>query len=289
VVQVYLYHLAFPNDPFRNKALVYTVLILEILQTVIITRSAFHVFGDGYGNFSFFNDVELAWLDVPVITGIIAFIAEGFYAYRIKVLSQSYWVAASILFFALLQLGGAIAAAVILKDAVLFSRLLGKSYSIAAGIWNGGSALCDVIIAICMTYYLSNRGSGAMHSTRIGLRRVIRLVIEKGSITAAIAILNLILINIAGTSYYLVPSEILAKVYSNSMMVVLNSRMRIGADLTSSEHTTTVQRVRTDMARGTDAYELGEGVMITREEVVFPSGHETSKVASLTPDKGYFV
>lgn len=81
----------------------------------------------------------------------------------------------------------------------------------------------------------------------------------------------------------------MAKVYSNSMMVVLNSRMRIGADLTSSEHTTTVQRVRTDMARGTDAYELGEGVMITREEVVFPSGHETSKVASLTPDKGYFV
>ena len=62
--------MAFPNDPLRNKALVYSVLILEILQTIIITRSAFHVFGEGYGNFSFFNDVELAWLDVPVLTGI---------------------------------------------------------------------------------------------------------------------------------------------------------------------------------------------------------------------------
>ncbi|PPR06019.1 hypothetical protein CVT26_007498 [Gymnopilus dilepis] len=289
VVQVYLYHLAFPNDPLRNKALVYSVLILEILQTIIITRSAFHVFGEGYGNFSFFNDVELAWLDVPVLTGIIAFIAEGFYAYRIKVLSRSNWVAGLVLFLALVQLGGAIAAAVILKDAVLFSRLLSRSYSISAGVWNGGAALCDVVIAICMTYYLSSRGSGAMYSTRVGLRKVIRLVIETGTITAAVAILNLILINITGTSYYLVPSEILAKIYSNSMMVVLNSRMRIGVEKTSSEQNTTIQRVRTDIPRTTDAYELGEGVMITREEVVFPSGHETSKIASLTPDKGYYV
>lgn len=65
-----LYYLAFPNDPLRNKIMVYTVLVLEVLQAVIITRSAFHVFAVGYGNYSFFNNVELAWLDVPVITGI---------------------------------------------------------------------------------------------------------------------------------------------------------------------------------------------------------------------------
>jgi hypothetical protein len=290
-VQVYLFHLAFPNDPLRNKVLVYAVFVLEILQTIIITRSAFHVFGDGYGNFSFFNDVELAWLDVPVITGIVAFVAEGFYAYRISVLAQSYWVAGVIMFFALLQLGGAIAAAVVLKNAILFSDLLGREYSIAAGIWNGGSALCDVIIAVCMTYYLSRRGSGAMQKTRMGLRRVIRLVIETGTTTAAIAILNLVLLNLPGTSYYLVPSEILAKVYSNSMMVVLNSRMKIGIDV-SSEGTTSVQRMRTDpsMHRGTDAYELSEGVVITREEVVFPSGNEASKVVTYSQDKpSYFV
>ena len=50
--------------------MVYTVVVLEILQAIIITRSAYHVFGVGYGNFSFFNHVELSWLDVPVITGI---------------------------------------------------------------------------------------------------------------------------------------------------------------------------------------------------------------------------
>jgi len=112
---------------------------------------------------------------------------------------------------------------------------------------------------------------------------------------AAIAILNLILILLPGQpSYYLVPSEILAKVYSNSMMVVLNSRMRIGPETNDSSSTNQRHRsVFTGVAGGgmgmnqtTDQYELGEGVMITREEVVFPSGNEINahKAKSYSPD-----
>lgn len=287
-VQVYLYYLAFPNDPLRNKVMVYTVVVLEILQAIIITRSAYHVFGVGYGNFSFFNHVELSWLDVPVITGIVAFIAEAFYAYRIRVLSQSNWIALVILFFAIFQLGGAFACAVILKRAILFTDLLGRSYSIAAGVWNGGSAVCDVIIAVAMTYYLSIRSSEATETTRAGIRRVMRLVIETGTITAAVAILNLVLLNINGTSYYLCPSEILGKIYSNSMMVVLNSRMKIGAEASAmsetSQQSSTFKRSRTTMNfrpgyLNTDAFELSEGVLVTREESVFRGRREASRVA----------
>ena len=65
-----MYYLAFPADPTRNKLFVYSVFVLEVVQTVIITQSAFHVFGEGYGNFAYFNGVELAWFSVPIITGI---------------------------------------------------------------------------------------------------------------------------------------------------------------------------------------------------------------------------
>ncbi|KAF9549700.1 hypothetical protein CPC08DRAFT_769019 [Agrocybe pediades] len=105
-VQVYLYYLAFPRDPMRNKLLVYGVYALELTQTVMITHSAFVVFGSGYGDLSQFNNVSLAWFEVPIISGIVAFVAEAFYAYRISVLARSYWVAAVILLLALLQLGG---------------------------------------------------------------------------------------------------------------------------------------------------------------------------------------
>jgi len=65
-----MYYLAFPTDPRRNKFFVYSIFLLEIIQTVIITMSAFHVFAEGYGNFAFFNDIDLAWFSVPTLSGI---------------------------------------------------------------------------------------------------------------------------------------------------------------------------------------------------------------------------
>ena len=65
-----MYYLAFPTDPTRNKLFVYSVFILEVMQTILITRSAFYVFGRGYGNFAYFNHVQLAWFTIHVITGI---------------------------------------------------------------------------------------------------------------------------------------------------------------------------------------------------------------------------
>jgi hypothetical protein len=40
-------------------------------------------------------------------------------------------------------------------------------------------------------------------------------------------------------TYYQVPSAILAKIYSNSMMVLFNSRIKIGPDTSDSERTNT--------------------------------------------------
>jgi len=182
--------------------------------------------------------------------------------HRISILAQSYWVPGLILTFSVVQLAGAIASAVVLKEAVLFSQLLGPHFYITAGVWNGGSAICDVIIAVCMTYYLSRHGTSTMKDTQVILKKVMTLVIETGTATAVIAILNLVLAVLPSQpSYYQVPSEILAKVYSNSMMVLLNSRMRIGNE--SSFHDRMHdQRFHTEpiTSMDTNAIELG-GVM----------------------------
>ncbi|KDR84620.1 hypothetical protein GALMADRAFT_133875 [Galerina marginata CBS 339.88] len=283
--QVYLYYLAFPKDPARNKAFVYSVFILEILQTLIVSVSAFRVFASGYGDFNVYNEVDLAWLDVPVISGIVAFIAEAFYAYRISILAQSYWVCGIVMLLALVQLGGSIASAVVLKNAVLFSRLLGKRYSISAAIWNGGSALCDVIIAICMTYYLLQRGSNGVSSTNKIVKRVVKLVIETGTVTAAIAIINLVLSVLPSKpSYYQVPSVILAKVYSNSMMAVLNSRVCLGAGDNDNLTSHTFKTGAATRGYGTGQYDLGGGIVTSRE--VFMSDDRGRHVES---SKGYLV
>ena len=65
-----MYYLAFPTDPKRNKFFVYSVFILEVMQTIMFTYTAFHVFGEGYGNLENFHSIDLAWFSVPILTGI---------------------------------------------------------------------------------------------------------------------------------------------------------------------------------------------------------------------------
>ncbi|KIM35505.1 hypothetical protein M413DRAFT_430727 [Hebeloma cylindrosporum] len=233
----YLYSAAFPKDPLRTKVVVYLIYALEVTQTVLITRSTFVAFVYGFGNMKASDNVGFVWLSVPLLTGIVAFVAEGFYAYRISILARSYWVPGLVSLLAVVQLGGAIASSVLVREAGFFSHLLGRKFYITAAIWNGGSALCDVNIAIAMTYYLSKRASEGMNKTQRLLRGVITRVIEAGIVTALFAIITLVLTLLPNhATFYQVPSAVLAKIYSNSMMVLLNSRIKLSTAAYDSEN-----------------------------------------------------
>lgn len=274
-MQVYMYYLAFPNDPTLSKALSFGVYFFEAVQTFLLTQSAFHGFAEGFGNLIFLDEIGTIWFSVPVMSGIVAFVAQVFYAYRISILAQSKIVASFIVFLAVVQLGGAIATGIQSKQAVFNSKFLGTKSFITTGIWNGGSALCDVIIAICMTFYLSRRNTGMMQ-TQLLLKKIIRLTIETGSLTAVIALLNFVLALLPGhPTYYMATAGILGKLYSNSMMVVFNSRMKIGPDhnkgATNDSSLASVHRSRAETyVRPSDAFEMHGGVAVTHEQVSFP-------------------
>ncbi|KAF8890298.1 hypothetical protein CPB84DRAFT_1749130 [Gymnopilus junonius] len=157
----------------------------KITQTLILTNTALKVFGPGFGNLEVFSDIET------------------FYTYRLKVNSQSTGVALLIIIFlAFVQLGGSIATGVIVKHAGSFTHLLGLDYTITATFWNG----------------LSRSRERGMARANVIIRKVTMLVMETGVITVVIASLNLVLACLPGKpSYYLATSEIIAKVYSNSM------------------------------------------------------------------------
>ncbi|KDR71264.1 hypothetical protein GALMADRAFT_254078 [Galerina marginata CBS 339.88] len=234
-----MYYLAFPHDRVGNKVLVYTVYLLDAAHTFLLTTSAFRTYASGFGDFEALDKVDIIWVsDIP--TGLIAFLTQGFYAYRIAVLSQK-----KNLSLAFLSLGGAIATGVETEFAGQFSRLLTKHFLIPAGIWGGGNAACDVLIAASMTYYVCQspcivtfaqfrtfqlkRHDSGFGQTHVLLTRIIRLTIETGSATAAVAILSVILLFLPGhPSYYQTGVAVAGKMYSNSMMASFNSRMNIG-------------------------------------------------------------
>ena len=164
---------------------------------------------------------------------------------------------------------------------------------------NASSAVCDVIIAASMTHYVCfaficvfffpvftfnsqlSRRKSAFRSTQRMIRRLTRMVIETGTLTgqheitlvifsrlnlittwtAVIAVINLVMFQIPGVSYYQAASEVLGKMYSNTMMMNLNSRMVSWFGVTND---TVLNEPSTDL-RFVLSTSNG-GISVTREE-----------------------
>ncbi|KAK0486436.1 hypothetical protein IW261DRAFT_1559835 [Armillaria novae-zelandiae] len=224
-VQLYLYYLAFPNDKKFTKYLVYGVYVVELAQTILASHDAFGLFGYDFGNFEAVTEVRLNWLTIPIMSASSACVGQIFYAYRIFMLSKSRIVPIFVICVSLTSSVAAIITGVYSCQAGNYLELYNQKTNIA--IWCGGSALCDVIIAICMTHYLLRSNTG-FHQTQILVTKLIRLVIETGTVTAAVALLNLILFfALPGQSFYTAPALLMPKLYANAIYMVLNSRIRI--------------------------------------------------------------
>lgn len=67
-----------------------------------------------------------------------------------------------------------------------------------------------------------------MPATRTLISKIVRLVVETGILTSITTTVDLIVFMVLpGTSYHAAIALILAKLYSNSMLVILNSRLEI--------------------------------------------------------------
>jgi hypothetical protein len=222
-VQVYNYYLAFPKDRGAIKALVYTSFFLETVQTVLNGHDAYHMFGVGYGNMLELTSVQLSWFALPVLGGVIAAAVQIFYSYRIWVLSGSNILAGVLVLIALLQGSSAIATGA--RGFLLGNfDLLQKGIRIPCSIWLVGGAVCDIAIALSLTIILL-RADVSFKASQVLVSKLVRLTIETGIVTATVSIITAIFFLIPGKVFYtLTPTLVLARLYSNSMMVMLNSR-----------------------------------------------------------------
>ncbi|KAK0432491.1 hypothetical protein EV421DRAFT_1498450 [Armillaria borealis] len=226
-VQLYLYYLAFPKDRKFTKYLVYGIYIVEFVQTIFVTHDVFADYGYHFGDVQVLTEIHFDWLTVPVISGAIAGVGQFFYAYRIFILSKSQIVPILVICLSLTSFVGAIFTGVYTFQDGDVTKLNNRKTSIAGGIWCGASAMCDIIIAICMTCYLI-RGSTSFRRTQMLVTKLIRLIIETGSATATVALLSFILFAaFPHQTFFTTPALLIPKLYANTVIMVLNSRMRI--------------------------------------------------------------
>ncbi|KAK0454319.1 hypothetical protein EV421DRAFT_1896245 [Armillaria borealis] len=181
-VQLYLYYLAFPKDRKFTKYL--GVYVVEFAQTILVSRGIFAVFGYGFGDLEAVTKMRFNWLTVPVMSAAAACVGQVFYAYRILILSKSRMVPIFVTCVLLTSSVAAIITGVFSFQAGNITKLNNRKTSVAVGIWCGGSALCDVVIAIYVdTILYLMRSNTGFRRTRIIVTKLIRLTIETGSVT----------------------------------------------------------------------------------------------------------
>ncbi|KAF7294605.1 hypothetical protein MIND_00997100 [Mycena indigotica] len=227
-VQIYIYYTAFPKDPRWAKIGVAAVLFLELVETLSDVHDLGRTFGWGWGDMESLDVVGWAWFSVPVLSPIIASIGQSFFSYRIYLIGQTICIPILICLTSLLQLGAGLWSAVNICLAGRFSLLQSRNDMLATTLWLASTSLCDLIIVFGMVYYLSKsrqREFGRMNST---ISRIIYLTVETGAVCTIVVLVDLYLvIAFKSTNIHLALCMELSKIYSNSILLIFNSRATI--------------------------------------------------------------
>ncbi|KAJ7106190.1 hypothetical protein C8R44DRAFT_886082 [Mycena epipterygia] len=221
------YYHAFPNDRLFTKVLVYTVYVIEVAQTIIMAHDAFAIFGYGFGDLSALEGIHLGFT-IPIMSGIVAFIGQSFYAYRVYVVSKSRPIPLLIVVISLVSSIAAVLVGIFSAEGKNIS-IPSQANAVASRVWLGGSALIDLIIAACLTYYFKLlKHENGFRQTHELVIKLVRLTIETGLVTALVALATLALsLAFPDRPYFVTGSIVLPALYANTILVVLNARMQI--------------------------------------------------------------
>ncbi|EIW76921.1 hypothetical protein CONPUDRAFT_168646 [Coniophora puteana RWD-64-598 SS2] len=248
-VQIFLYHVHYPDDSLRIKCLVYTLYIWEIIQTLLMTSDAFYWFVKNLGNPASLVEYQLSWFNVPIMTGAISMVVQLFFGWRVWTLGKIPLLCGAIVLGALVQGWAGIASGIQLRELKNFSEL--PRLSPAVTVWHVTSAITDVLIASSMTVLLLKAGS-TNEATKQVVRRMIQLTIETGTLTAVVSITDVVFFvsfqrmrhpfdSTNMLTCFPLPSAInLGKLYTNSLMAGLNNRYYAQHILARSEEPTSV-------------------------------------------------
>ncbi|KAJ7114300.1 hypothetical protein C8R44DRAFT_881161 [Mycena epipterygia] len=223
----YTYYQNFPSDRILIRILVYGLFLVDVAQTVILTFHGWFFTVSAWGNPATFDTIPWSGPMIPVLCGLVAATVQIFYAWRIWILTTNRFlrsVAILIVLVALTQsLAGMISGLPLLKNSSPENQM--RWYP-GVWIWFAGSLVADVLVTACMTYILARAKSRTFWATsETMLTTLINRVVQSGAVTSVCAAVDLALFaGIVDTNFHFVPSYILGKLYTNSLMLTLNLR-----------------------------------------------------------------
>ncbi|KAF8650598.1 hypothetical protein AX14_008590, partial [Amanita brunnescens Koide BX004] len=170
-VQLYLYYISFPQDPCLLKTVVYLIYVIETVCTVLLTYDLEH----------YMRSIESAWtislIVIPAGGGIVAFLVQATYAYRVRVLSQLKYVSWCIIAI----IGGSLGFVMALAPSGAVN-VFDPAFQLIQIVWTSFSLGIDATIAGIMIWSLT-KNKILSKQLKFKVTRLIYLIIGTGSLT----------------------------------------------------------------------------------------------------------
>ncbi|KAK0465910.1 uncharacterized protein EV420DRAFT_1636472 [Desarmillaria tabescens] len=226
-LQVYIYFDRYPKDNIWLKVFVIVLFTLDVLNSVFVLMWIYNLLIDNFGNPSHLPKVTdwTATTD-PLLGGIMAGMVQGFFAWRIWVLTKNYFYLGVIVLCTLTSFAGSMATSIIcllIADSVDWNGLRNEM-GVPVLVWLIPAALGDLVITVIIATYLQ-RAKGSIKRTNRILNRITRLTMQNGkSHTLPWPAPRGLMFDCQGGLTIFGVIFILPKLYTNSALSSLNAR-----------------------------------------------------------------
>lgn len=133
----------------------------------------YHLFIDGWGDITYFESSDLLLALDPITAGIVAFLVQLFFAWRLHIIAAQPVLTIFIVALSLLTVAGAVGTGIVVyltKEFIYFQRPLVRQITC---IWLISTAVADICICGALTFHLRRR-RGSYDATDRLLDRIIR-------------------------------------------------------------------------------------------------------------------
>ncbi|KAL1719713.1 hypothetical protein EV715DRAFT_290144 [Schizophyllum commune] len=234
LLQIWHYYRHYARkDGWIIRSLVITLFCIDTAQQGMYAASVYWYCVTTHGDPTSLTVLDAKLAQQVILIGVLALIVQSFYCYRVFLLSRkNYFVAGFLLLFCLGTFAVLSTYYGFIAQYSLFADLVTvKPLSIAINVT---SAVMDVMISISMVFFLHTSKTGFKRSNDV-LNRLIVFTFNTGLPTSAAAIWSLIAINVwPDTFVYMLTFFLEGRLYTNCLMVTLNSRANLKSALSGS-------------------------------------------------------
>ncbi|KAF8486822.1 hypothetical protein DFH94DRAFT_700904 [Russula ochroleuca] len=231
IVQFYVYCYNFPRESRHIKLLVYSIFFLETVQMALSGADLYYWFSAGFDNGDQLVTPFASFFDLQILGSVVSLCVQLFFVFRIRVLGRlskkrSRWLCVTICLLSVIGALGGFTAGIIAH--VVNQFIIGPLLLILEMTQMVANTLSGLLIASEMLYHLRKIWVRDGNLSNHVLVSIVKLTVETNLVTTSVSIVSLVMIAVFPDEiYYLCPTYVLGKLYSNTLLVSLNNRISI--------------------------------------------------------------